>query len=276
MLKYIFGFLKKKEDNLTFWEHINQLRIYLIRSALAIIGFAVVAFFFKDFIFNTVILLPSDTKFITYKALCKLGALINVEGLCFHPFSLNLINIEMGGQFRYHLLISFIAGIIISFPFIIWQLWLFIKPALKEQELKSARGAVAYISGLFLTGILFGYYFIAPLTINFLATYELSSNIKNQITIGSYISTISVLTLAMGLVFELPVFVYFLTKIRILTSSFLKKYRKHAIVIIFIAAGFITPSTDMFSQIIVAIPLLVLFEFSIFISKRVENKREPI
>lgn len=276
MFKYLFGFLKKKDNQHTFLGHLDQLRIYLIRSVLVIIGFTIIAFFYKDFLFNTVLLLPSDTKFITYKVLCKLGMLINLDGLCFKPFSLNLINIEMGGQFRYHLLISFITGIIISFPFIIWQLWLFIKPALKEHELKSTRGAVAYISGLFLTGILFGYYLIAPLIINFLATYELSSNIKNQITIGSYISTISVLTLSMGLVFELPVLVYFLTKIGILTSSYLRKYRKHAIVIIFIVAGFITPSTDMFSQILVAMPLLVLFECSIIISKRVEKNREPV
>lgn len=276
MFNSLLNFFTKKEDNHTFLGHLTQLRKYLIRSVLSIIIFAIVAFFFRDFLFNTVILLPSDTKFITYRALCNIGTLLNFDSLCLPPFSLNLINIELAGQFRYHLLISIIAGIIVAFPFIVWQLWLFIKPALKEKELKSARGAVAYISGLFMIGILFGYYIIAPLTINFLATYELSANIKNQITIGSYISTISVLTLSMGFVFELPVLIYFLTNIGLLTSSFLKKYRSFAIVIIFIVAGFITPSTDMFSQCLVAIPLWALFEISIFISKKVERKRNVI
>jgi sec-independent protein translocase protein TatC len=276
MSKFLFGGSKKKDEDLTFWGHLNQLRNYLIRSVLAILVLAIVAFFFRDFLFNTVILLPSNTEFITYRALCKIGTLINYDGLCLKQISLNLINIEIGGQFRYHLLISIIAGIVVAFPFIAWQLWLFVKPALKEAELKSARGFVGYISGLFLIGILFGYYIIAPLTINFLINYELSANIKNQITIGSYISMLSILTLSMGLVFELPVLVYGLTSIRILTSAFLRKYRRHAIVVIFILAGFITPSTDAFSQILVALPLYALFEISIFISKRVERNREPI
>lgn len=276
MLKFLAGIFQNREDDLSFWGHLNQLRNHLVRSILAIIVFSVVAFFFRDFFFNTIILLPSDTGFITYRVLCKLGTLLNIDSLCFQSVSLNLINIELGGQFRYHLLISIIAGIIVAFPYIALQLWWFIKPALKENEKKSAKGAVAYISGLFMTGILFGYFIIAPLTINFLANYELSANIKNQITIGSYISTLAMLTLSMGLVFELPVLVYLLTKIRILTSSFLRKYRKHSIVLIFILAGFITPSTDAFSQILVALPLYILFEISIFISKRAEKTLEPI
>ncbi len=275
MLRAIFGFLKKKEENTSFWGHVDLLRTYLIRSFLAIFVLSVLAFFYKDFIFDIIIMSPSDTHFITYRALCKLGMLIHFDGLCFSPFTLNLMNIELAGQFRYHLLISVISGIVVAFPFIAWQLWLFVKPALNSKELKQARGMVSYISGLFLTGILFGYYVVVPLTVNFLATYELSPNIKNQITVGSYISTVSVLTLSMGLVFELPVLVFFLTKIGLLSTKFLRKYRKHAIVVIFIVAGFITPSTDMFSQTLVAMPLWALYEISIFISRRVENNREP-
>lgn len=274
MFKYLLRFFKKKEDDLSFWGHVDVLRKYLFRSVIAIFVFAVIAFFFKDFLFNTIILSPSDTKFITYRVLCKLGTLLHVDGLCVPPFHLSVVNTELGGQFRYHMLIAFVAGIIVAFPFVIWQLWLFVKPALKEKELKYAKGLVFYISLLFTTGVLFGYYVIVPLTVNFLSTYVLSEDIKNLITIGSYISTVTVLSLSMGLVFELPILVYFLTKINILTPKFLSQNRKYAIVILFIVAGFITPSTDMFSQTLVALPLLMLYEISIIISKRVDAKRE--
>ncbi|NCO56503.1 MAG: twin-arginine translocase subunit TatC [Bacteroidetes bacterium CG_4_10_14_3_um_filter_31_20] len=276
MFKFLFGFLKKKEQNSTFWGHLDVLRKYLFRSVIAIFVFAIIAFLYKDFIFNTIILLPSDTKFITYRAFCKIGTLLNFDGLCFRPFKLNLINTELGGQFRYHLMISAITGIIAAFPFIAWQLWLFIKPALKEKELKSSKGIILYISSLFFIGVLFGYFLVAPLTINFLATYELSSNINNLISISSYISILTILTLSMGIVFELPVLIYFLTKIDLLSSSFLRKYRKHAIVVIAILAAFITPSGDMFSMLLVGFPIWGLFEISIFVSKKVEKNRKVI
>jgi sec-independent protein translocase protein TatC len=268
MFNFLFGFFKKKEDNLSFWGHVDQLRKYLMRSIIAIFAFAIVAFFYKDFIFNKIILLPSDTKFITYKAFCKIGTLLHFEDLCFKPYQLSLINTEIGGQFRYHLLISVIVGIIAAFPLIAWQMWLFVKPALKEKELKSSRGIIFYISGLFLFGVLFGYFLVCPLTINFLATYELSSNIKNLISISSYISILTILSLSMGIVFELPVLIYFLTKIELISSSFLRKYRRHSIIGIAILAAFITPSGDMFSMVLVGFPIWVLFEISIIISKK--------
>ena len=276
MFSFLFGFLKKKEDNPTFWTHVDALRKYLVRSIIAIFVFAIGAFVYKDFIFNKIILFPSDTRFITYRAFCKIGTLLKFDGLCFQPFQLDLVNTEIGGQFRYHLLISFVVGIIVAFPFIAWQMWLFIKPALKEKELKSSRGVIFYISGLFLFGVLFGYYLVSPLTINFLATYELSANIKNFITVGSYISILTILTLSMGIVFELPVLIYFLTKIGLLSSAFLRKYRRHAIVIIAILAAFITPSGDMFSMLLVGFPIWVLFEISIFVSRKVEKNRKEI
>lgn len=262
---------------MSFWEHVDELRVYLIRTVIAILVFSIVAFFFKGFIFDTIILGPKNADFVTYKVLCRIGDLMNVKTLCIEKFSLNLINIELAGQFRYHLVISLVAGLILAFPFFAWQLWLFIKPALNNKELTYARGMVFYISGLFITGVMFGYYVIVPLVVNFLATYELSSQIQNQITVGSYISSVSVLSLSMGLVFELPVLVYFLSKIGMLAPKFLRKYRKHAIVIIFIIAGFITPSTDMFSQTLVALPLWMLYEISIFICKKVyKEKQEPV
>lgn len=269
MFGFLFRSLQKKSDDMTFWDHADVLRRYLIRAVLAIVVCAVVAFCYKSFVFDTVILAPSQSSFITYRILCKLASLVNIPELCVTHIPMELINIEIGGQFRYHMLISFIAGIIVAFPFIVFQFWMFIKPALTEKEQHYSRGMVFYISSLFTIGVLFGYYVIAPLTINFLASYELSSIIKNNITISSYISTISVLSLSMGLVFELPVLIYFLSKIGMLTPIFLKKNRKYAVLIIFILAGFITPSTDMFSQILVALPLYILYEVSIYISNRV-------
>lgn len=273
MFGFLFRSLQKKSNDLTFWDHADLLRKYLIRSILAIVVFAVVAFCYKNFVFDTVILAPGNSSFITYRILCKLAAYVNIPELCVTHIPMQLINIEIGGQFRYHMLISFIAGIIIAFPFIVFQFWSFIKPALTEKERRYSKGMVFYISGLFSIGVLFGYYIIAPLTINFLASYELSSKIENLITISSYISTLSVLSLSMGLVFELPVLIYFLSMIGMLTSQWLKKNRKYAVLVIFILAGFITPSTDMFSQVLVALPLYMLYEISIFISKRVQQNK---
>ena len=274
MFKFFPRALKNKSDNLSFWEHIDVLRFYIITSLIAIVLCAIAAFFFKSFLFDTVILGPSRDDFATYKVLCWFGRLLEMDELCVRNFKMSFINIELGGQFRYHLLISVVSGFIVACPFIVWQLWLFIKPALYQKELKYGRKAVYYLTGLFLTGVLFGYYVVVPLSVNFLATYELSSQLVNQITIGSYISIVTTLTLSMGIVFELPILVFFLAKIGLLSPGFLTRNRKYAIVVIFIAAGFITPSSDMFSMILVALPLLVLFEISIIICKKVALKNE--
>lgn len=271
MFGFLFRSIHKKSDDMSFWEHADLLRKYLIRSIHAIIVFAVVAFCYKNFVFDSVILAPSNPSFITYRILCKLAVFVNIPELCVTQIPMQLINTEIGGQFRYHMLISFIAGIILAFPFIVYQFWSFIKPALSAKEQHYSRGMVFYISGLFSIGVLFGYYIIAPLTINFLASYELSPQIKNMITISSFISTISLLSLSMGLVFELPVLIYFLSKIGMLTPQWLRKNRKYAVLVIFILAGFITPSTDMFSQVLVALPLYMLYEISIHISMRVQK-----
>lgn len=276
MFKFFPGALRNKSGNLSFWEHIDILRFYLITSLIIITICTIVAFFFKSFLFDTIILGPTRDNFGTYKVLCWLGSKLNMDAICILDFELSFINIELGGQFRYHLLISVVSGIIAACPFIAWQLWLFVKPALYPKELKYGRKMVYYITGLFFTGVLFGYYVIVPLSVNFLASYELSSQLVNRITIGSYISIVTVLILSMGLVFELPVLVFFLAKIGLLSHGFLVRNRKYAIVMIFIAAGFITPSTDMFSMILVALPLMVLFEISIIICKRVAAKSEKI
>ncbi|MCX6230101.1 MAG: twin-arginine translocase subunit TatC [Bacteroidetes bacterium] len=274
MFGFLFRSLQQKTDDMGFWDHVEVLRTYIIRSLLSIVILSFVAFFNKDFLFNSIILAPSEPSFITYRVLCKLGDLLNAPGLCVTKIPLQLINIELGGQFSYHIMISFICGIILAFPFIVLQFWLFIKPALRENERKHSTGIVFYISILFIIGVLFGFYVITPLTINFLASYQLSPLIINNITISSYISSVSGLSLSMGLVFELPVLIFFLSKIGIITPKFIREKRKYAIIIIFIVAGFITPSTDMFTQVLVSIPLFMLYELSYFISKKTVKKVE--
>lgn len=274
MYRFFFKKISEKSEDQTFWDHADILRKYLIRSILLILLLSITAFFFKEFIFNTIILGPKHPDFITYRLLCSLGKQFHVDALCFKEIPFSLINIELGGQFRWHMIISIVTGLIIAFPFIIYQLWLFVKPALRRDELKKSRGTMFYIIALFGVGVLFGYYIILPLTINFLANYELSSDIKNQITIASYISTTTWLPISTGLVFELPVLVFFLAKIGLITANFLKRNRKYSIVLILIIAGIITPSTDMFSQLLVALPLYMLYEVSISIAARINKKQE--
>ena len=273
MLRWFRKSEKKASEDLNFWEHIDVFRKYLIRSVLALVAFSIGAFFMKRFIFDVIILGPKNSNFITYRVLCDLGERLNISGLCSNDLHINLINLEVGGQFKIHLLISFIAGLIVAIPFLLYQLWLFIKPALYDHEVKYSRITVFYILLLFIIGVLFGYYIILPLTINFLLTYELSTEIVNQINISSYISTVTTLPLATGLVFEMPVLIYFLSKLGILTPAILKKYRKHSIVVNFFVSAIITPSVDMFSQTLVAIPLIMLYELGIVVSKRVYRKK---
>jgi sec-independent protein translocase protein TatC len=265
--------LKSKDANdMTFLEHLEVLRGHLLRSIASVGVFAVLAFILTKFIFDHVLLAPKSADFITNRVLCKLGQLINTGKLCINEVPFQLINIEMAGQFRINMTIALYGGLILSAPYIFWELYRFIMPALKEKERKYSRGMVFYTSILFLVGILFGYFMIVPLTLNFLGGYSVSSEILNQINLKSYISTITSLIFATGLVFELPILVYFLSKVGIVTPAFMRKYRRHAIIIILILAGIITPP-DIFSQIMVTIPMYALFEASIFVSARVERER---
>jgi len=269
MFKFFLGKIYSKSEDLGFWEHVEELRGRFIKSILAVAFFSIIAFFFKSFIFDTIILAPQSKNFITYKWLCELGNALKIDDICPESINFSLINIDLAGQFRWHIIISFVTGIIISFPFIFRQFWFFIKPALKPNELKYSRGMIFYINLLFIIGVLFGYFIIMPLTIMFLSNYTLSPHITNQITISSYISTTVVLPLSTGLIFEMPVLIYLLSKINLISYSFLKKYRKHAAVLILIIAAIITPSTDMFTMLIVAIPLYLLYELSLIIAKSV-------
>jgi sec-independent protein translocase protein TatC len=272
MFKFLLGKLAEKKEDASFWEHAEVLRKFLIRSIIAVIGLSIAAFFFKDFIFNTIILSPRNQDFITYRLFCKLGTLVNLDSLCIGGFDFKLINLTLAGQLRWHIIISLIAGFIVAFPYILWLLWRFVRPALSAQEIKSARVTAFYIFLLFIIGLFFGYFIILPLSVYFLATYELSPLITNQITISSYISTVNVIPLSTAVIFELPAMVYFLAKIGILNVSFLRKYRKHSFVVILIIAAIITPSTDAFTLALVALPLYLLYEISILIAARVEKK----
>ncbi len=259
------------DGTMTFWGHLEELRGHLIRSGIAVFVFAVAAFISKDFLFNNIILAPKESYFITNKAFCWLSEQLSIPVLCINAKPVQLINIDMAGQFTTHIMVSLIVGIIISIPYIVWEIWRFIRPGLKPAEQANSRGAVLIISGLFLTGVLFAYFLIVPLSINFLGSYQVSGLVSNQIALRSFISTVTTITFAAGILFELPVFVFFLTRVGILTPASLRKNRKLAFVIIIALAALITPP-DIFSQVMVGLPLFVLYEISIRISSRVVEK----
>jgi sec-independent protein translocase protein TatC len=263
----------KTDGEMSFLEHLEELRWHIIRSILAIVILMIVAFIFKEVIFDKVILAPKNPAFITNHLLCLLAQKINFPGLCINTQSVQLINIKMAGQLTTHIAVSMVAGLILAFPVIINEFWRFFKPALKDNEAKYARGAVLAISLLFFFGVLFGYFLLAPLSIHFLTSYQVSPDVLNQIYVRSYIGTLSSICLATGLIFELPVIAYFLTRVGLITPTFMRKYRKHSIVVIFIVAAIITPP-DVFSQMLVSIPLLILYEVSIALSVRVMKQKE--
>jgi sec-independent protein translocase protein TatC len=264
---------KNGEKEMSFLQHLEELRWHIIRSILAIVFFMIIAFIFKNILFNTIILGPKSPDFITNRLLCELGEYLKTAALCINTKPLNLISIKMSGQITTHITAAMVAGLILAFPVILWEFWQFFKPALKPSEARYAKGAVFAASGLFFIGVLFGYFMLAPLSIHFLSSYEIDPSVVNQINVRSYIGTLTSICLATGLVFELPIVAFFLTKIGIITPTFMRKYRKHAIVIIFIIAAIITPP-DVFSQTLVAIPLLILYEVSILISAGVMRQKE--
>ena len=264
---------KKGEKEMSFLEHLEELRWHIIRSILAIVFFMIIAFVFKNFIFGHIILGPKSPEFITNRLLCHLGEILKTSALCINTKPLNLINIKMSGQLTTHITVAMVSGVILAFPVILWEFWQFFKPALKPSESRYARGAVMAASILFFIGVLFGFFMLAPLSIHFLSSYEIDPQVVNQINIRSYIGTLTSICLATGLVFELPIVTFFLTKIGVITPDFMRKYRKHSIVVIFILSAIITPP-DVFSQTLVAIPLLILYEVSIVISSRVMKQKE--
>jgi sec-independent protein translocase protein TatC len=272
----IFAKAKKSESaEMSFLDHLEELRWHLVRSVVVIFALAIVFFINKDFLFNTIIIAPKNADFFTYKFMCKLSHLLQMgDTLCMNGLEFSLINTTLSGQFTLHMWAAFVAGIVVGFPYLVWEAWRFIKPALTATEIGYSKGILFFVSILFSIGVLFGYYLIAPLSINFLGTYQVSSEVKNMIDMDSYISTITVITFASGLLFELPIVVYFLSSLGIISPAFMKRYRKHAVVVILILAAVITPSPDITSQLLVALPVYVLYELSIFVSAYVVNKKE--
>ena len=261
-----------KASNMSFLEHLEVLRWHIIRSIFVTLIFTFLAFIFKNIIFDKILFAIKNPDFLTYKIICKVSRFFGFsDNFCIQDLPFDLINISMSGQFSAHITTSLIVGIIISFPYFVWEMWRFIKPALHKNEKIKVRGVVFFSSLLFFTGVLFGYFVVSPLSINFLGGYFVSSMIENQISFSSYINTVSILTLANGLIFQLPIFVYFLSKAGILTESFMRKYRKHSLVIILILSAIITPP-DVTSQILLSLPVLFLYEISIKISKYVNPK----
>lgn len=262
---------KNKQADMSFLEHVEALRKHLIRGISAIIILAIIAFFFKDFIFDKILFAPKTPDFITNFLMCKVSRFLHVKSICINQVPFNIINIKMTGQFMTHITVSMIAGLIVAFPIVFNEFWKFLKPALKKKEIQHSRGAVFAASFLFSLGALFGYYIIVPLSLNFLGNYNVSEGVVNQINLSSYIQTFTSVVLASGVVFELPILIFFLSKIGLVSPSFLKKYRKHSIIIILALSAIITPP-DVFSQILVTLPLIVLYEVGIGISKRVEKR----
>lgn len=263
----------EEEKEMSFLDHLEELRWHVVRSIIAVIIITIAAFIMAPWVFENIIFAPARIEFTTFKWLCELGHITNAEeALCAKEIPLKIQSRHMTGQFTMHIMASLILGIVVAFPYIAWEIWRFIKPGLYQKEQKYSRGAVASISFLFFLGVSFGYYVMCPLAVYFLANYRISDMIVNEFDITSYVSTITTLVLGSGILFQLPVVIYFLTKVGVVTPEYLRKYRKHSIVIILVIAAIVTPP-DPLSQTLITIPLYLLFEFSIFISAIVARRK---
>jgi len=267
----LFGNSQNKQDQ-TFIGHLDAFRSHLLRISIALIAGAILAFVYISEIFDYIILAPTHADFPPYQWLCSIATKLDKPDLCMSDVAVSFQNIKLNGQFMMSITSALVFGFIAAFPYIIYELWKFLKPALTPRELNMSRGMIFWVSLLFFLGVLFGYYIITPYTVNFFANYTISPQFKNDIQIDDYLSTVLSLALGTGLIFELPVVVYFLSKIGLVTPRFLREYRKWAIVIVLVLAAIITPP-DMVSQIIVAIPIMILYELSIRISARIEKKQ---
>lgn len=257
---------------MSFLDHLEELRWHLIRATLAVVVAGIFAFIAKEFIFDIVLLGPKQPDFITYQILCDVAKSVGLdESFCYTEIPFSIQNRTMSGQFSIHMWTAITAGFIIAFPYILYEFWRFIAPALHENERKASRGFIIIASLLFFIGVLFGYYVISPLSINFLGSYQVSEEVVNEIDLSSYMGLIRASALASGIVFELPIIIFLLTIIGLVTPQILKQYRKFALVGILIVSAIITPP-DIASQIVVAIPVLILYEISIVISRMVLKK----
>ena len=273
-----FGFRRSRDDDkaeMSFVDHLEVLRGHLFRSVIAIAIGALTIGIFNKFFVHFILMGPTHNDFPTYRVMCRIGKAIHLErALCMTAVEVKMQSTSVAGQFTTFFSVILIGGFIIAFPYVFWQFWKFVKPALTKKELQKTSGVIFWVSLLFFTGVLFGYFVIAPYAINFFAKFQLDKNIENRWTIGSYFDIMTPLILGSGLTFQLPLAMFFLAKIGIVSASILRKVRKYAIVIIFIVAAFITPGPDVISQVIVAVPLLLLYEISIWLTTSVEKQKK--
>ncbi|MEM9895749.1 MAG: twin-arginine translocase subunit TatC [Bacteroidota bacterium] len=259
------------EKEMSFLDHLEELRWHLIRSLIAIVVFSIAAFAMKGLVIDTIILGPSKVEFWTYQKLCQLADLLDSPTLCIDTLSFELVSRKLSSQFMTHITVSFAVGLILGFPYLFWEIWRFVKPGLHPQERKASRGATFSVSFLFLLGILFGYFIISPISVRFFSSYQIADSLQNLFDLSSYIRTITMIVFGSGLLFQLPVIVFFLTKAGLISSALMKTYRKHAIIVILVLGAMITPP-DPFSQILIALPLMLLYQLSILIAKRIEKR----
>src|SRR5690606_28553072 len=265
---------KNIESEMSFFDHLEVLRWHIIRAVIAVTIFAILSFTFYDFVFNEIIMGPKNLDFWTYRMMCKVGDALNLAGFCVEKIPFNIINTELAGQFMLQINSCLLMAVALGFPYLLFEVWLFIKPALTDVERKSANGFVLYATVLFVIGALFGYYIVVPLSVNFLANVSLSDEITNQITIDSYLSTIATLTLGCGIVFLLPILIFILSRLGLMTPQFMRASRRYAIVIILIIAAIITPTADVITLLTVSAPMFMLYELSIMVSARVKKQRD--
>ncbi len=256
---------KNVEKEMSFLDHLEELRWRLVKAAIAILVVSIVLWFYQSWIMDNLFLSMKDKSFISFRLLCE------YFGLCFPDIKFDMQSTTMSGQFSFALMMSFVGGFVLTFPYVFYQLWAFVKPGLKQNEKSVANGIVFFVSLLFAIGIAFGYFVIAPLCVQFFGGYQISKQIGNDFTVNSFMSTVLSTIFYTGLLFLLPIVSYLLTKIGIITPSFLRKYRKHAIVGVLILAAIITPP-DLISQVIVAIPITLLYEIGILASVVVYKK----
>jgi len=260
------------EKEMTFLDHLEELRWHIIRATIAIFVIAIAAFIAKDIVIDLIIMGPSRTDFWTYKKLCELAELLATPTLCVESLPFELVSRKLSSQFMTHISVSFMTGLVLGFPYAFWEIWRFVKPGLHLKERNASRGATFFVSFLFMTGVLFGYFLIAPISVRFFANYEVYDQLQNLFDLSSYIGMVTMVVFGSGLLFQLPVIVYFLTKAGLISSKLMKKYRKHAIIVILILGAMITPP-DPFSQMLIALPLMLLYQISIVIARRIEKQK---
>jgi len=257
---------KKPVNEMSFLDHLEDLRWLLVRSSAVIVFMAIVTYFFSDYIFGQIIFGPTRTDFVTYRFFCDVAHRLGMTGdICVNELPFVIQNTSMEGQVNIFIWTCITAGFILAVPYILYEVWKFISPALYHKEKQNASLFIVASSLLFFLGVLFGYFLIVPLSVNFVATFSISSVVKNEFNLESYIGMIKTSVIAAGLFFELPIIIYFLSKLGMVTPDFLRKYRKYAIIIVLIVAAIVTPP-DVVSQISVSIPMLIIYEASIFIS----------